>query len=134
MGVAALIVVFVRDRQFALAARRLRSAKQAFTSFEMVKEAMALSAHAARTSRDKAAVGRGSQRPFCDDALMGNRMAVASFVAALALALVLFRAAKRRVWKVAAVMRSSGVRTESADPRLATLVRTDMPLATCDFS
>jgi hypothetical protein len=61
---------------------------------------------------------------------MGDRMArLPSLVAALALAIVLFRAAKDAYGKIAALIALSAFGLNLLSPRLATLVRTDMPLA-----
>jgi 4-amino-4-deoxy-L-arabinose transferase-like glycosyltransferase len=56
-----------------------------------------------------------------------------SLVAALALAVVLFRAAKDAYGKVAAVIAVGAFGLNLLSPRLATLVRTDMPLALVIF-
>jgi 4-amino-4-deoxy-L-arabinose transferase-like glycosyltransferase len=56
-----------------------------------------------------------------------------SLVAALALAFVLFRAAKDAYGKVAAVIAVGAFGLNLLSPRLATLVRTDMPLALVIF-
>src|SRR5213078_2851587 len=56
-----------------------------------------------------------------------------SLVAALALAFVLFRAAKDAYGKVAAVIALSAFGLNLLSPRLGTLVRTDMPLALVIF-
>src|SRR5437764_11097492 len=52
-----------------------------------------------------------------------------SLVAALALALVLFRAARDEYGRIAAVIAVGAFGLNLLSPRLATLVRTDMPLA-----
>ena len=77
--VAALIVVLFAIANLPWQLDDYDQAKQAFTSFEMVKEGpLALSAHAARTSRDKAAVSRlDLSCAFRGDAIVGNRMAFA---------------------------------------------------------
>jgi 4-amino-4-deoxy-L-arabinose transferase-like glycosyltransferase len=56
-----------------------------------------------------------------------------SLIAALALAFVLFRAAKNAYGKVAAVIAVGAFGLNLLSPRLATLVRTDMPLALVIF-
>ena len=56
-----------------------------------------------------------------------------SLVAALALAIVLFRAAKDAYGKVASVIAVGAFGLNLLSPRLATLVRTDMPLALVIF-
>jgi hypothetical protein len=70
---------FVRDRQFAVATRRLRSSE---AGIHLIRNGqgwpVALSAHAVGTSCDKAAVSRLDLGcAFCGDAIVGNRMAVA---------------------------------------------------------
>ncbi len=109
--------LFVRDRQFAVAARRLRSSQ---TGVHFIRNGqggpLALSAHATRTNCDKAAVGRldfGCVFRVTRSWEIAWRLP--SLVAALALAVVLFRAANERVWKSRRGNCSRGVWTESAE-------------------
>jgi hypothetical protein len=93
---------FVRYRQFALAARRLRSSE---AGVHLIRNGqgrpLALSAHAARTSRDKAAVGGlDVSCAFCGDALMGNRMAFAVACRCARARVRVIPRCQGRVWKL----------------------------------
>jgi 4-amino-4-deoxy-L-arabinose transferase and related glycosyltransferases of PMT family len=95
---------------------------------------LALSAHAARTSATKPPlVGWISAALFAVTRSWEIAWRLPSLVAALALAVVLFRAAKDAYGKVAAVIAVSAFGLNLLSPRLATLVRTDMPLALVIF-
>jgi 4-amino-4-deoxy-L-arabinose transferase-like glycosyltransferase len=110
-------------------------AKQAFTSFEMVKEGHWLYQH---TPHDRVAtkpplVGLISAVLFAVTRSWEIAWRLAPLVAALALAFVLFRAAKDAYGKVAAVIAAGAFGLNLLSPRLATLVRTDMPLSVVIF-
>ena len=110
-------------------------AKQAFTSFEMVKEGHWFYQ---RTPHERVAtkpplVGWTSAALFAVTRSWEIAWRLPSLVAALALAVVLFRAAKEAYGKVAAVIALSAFGLNLLSPRLATLVRTDMPLALVIF-
>jgi 4-amino-4-deoxy-L-arabinose transferase-like glycosyltransferase len=110
-------------------------AKQAFTSFEMVKEGHWLYQH---TPHDRVAtkpplVGWISAALLAITRSWEIAWRLPSLLAALALAFVLFRAANAAYGKVAAVIALSAFGLNLLSPRLATLVRTDMPLALVIF-
>src|SRR5262245_32081250 len=106
-------------------------AKQAFTSFEMVKEGHWLYQHTPheRVATKPPLVGWISATIFVVMRSWEIAWHLPSLVAALALAFVLFGAAKNAYGKVAALIALSAFGLNLLSPRLATLVRTDMPLA-----
>ena len=110
-------------------------AKQAFTSFEMVKEGHWLYQHTPheRVATKPPLVGWISAALFGVTRSWEIAWRLPSLVAALALAFVLFRAAKDAYGKVAAVIAVGAFGLNLLSPRLATLVRTDMPLALVIF-
>src|SRR6187551_2841479 len=106
-------------------------AKQAFTSFEMVKEGHWLYQH---TPHDRVAtkpplVGWISAAIFAVTRSWEMAWHLPSLFPALALTFVLFRGANDAYGKVAAAIAVSAFGLNLLSPRLATLVRTDMPLA-----
>jgi 4-amino-4-deoxy-L-arabinose transferase-like glycosyltransferase len=110
-------------------------AKQAFTSFEMVKEGHWLYQHTPheRVATKPPLVGWMSAALFAVTRSWEIAWRLPSLVAALALAVVLFRAAKDAYGKVAAVIAVGAFGLNLLSLRLATLVRTDMPLALVIF-
>jgi 4-amino-4-deoxy-L-arabinose transferase-like glycosyltransferase len=110
-------------------------AKQAFTSFEMVKEGHWLYQQTPheRVATKPPLVGWISAALFAVTRSWEIAWRLPSLVAALALALVLFRAANDAYGKVAAVIAVGAFGLNLLSPRLATLVRTDMPLALVIF-
>jgi 4-amino-4-deoxy-L-arabinose transferase-like glycosyltransferase len=110
-------------------------AKQAFTSFEMVKEGHWLYQHTPheRVATKPPLVGWISAALFAVARSWEIAWRLPSLIAALALAVVLFHAAKDAYGKVAAVIALSAFGLNLLSPRLATLVRTDMPLALVIF-
>ena len=133
--VAALIVVLFAVANLPWQLDDYDQAKQAFTSFEMVKEGHWLYQH---TSHERVAtkpplVGWISAELFAVTRSWEIAWRLPSFVAALALAVVLFRAARDAYGKVAAVIAVGAFGLNLLSPRLATLVRTDMPLALVIF-
>jgi 4-amino-4-deoxy-L-arabinose transferase-like glycosyltransferase len=110
-------------------------AKQAFTSFEMVKEGHWLYQHSPheRVATKPPLVGWISAALFTATRSWEIAWRLPSLVAALALALALFRAAKEAYGSVAAVIALGAFGLNLLSPRLATLVRTDMPLALVIF-
>jgi 4-amino-4-deoxy-L-arabinose transferase-like glycosyltransferase len=110
-------------------------AKQAFTSFEMIKEGHWLYQHTPheRVATKPPLVGWISAALFAVTQSWEIAWRLPSLLAALALAFVLFRAAKDAYGKVAAVMAVGAFGLNLLSPRLATLVRTDMPLALVIF-
>jgi 4-amino-4-deoxy-L-arabinose transferase-like glycosyltransferase len=110
-------------------------AKQAFTSFEMVKEGHWLYQHTPheRVATKPPLVGWISAALFAGTRSWEIAWRLPSLIPALALALVLFRAAKDAYGKVAAVIAVGAFGLNLLSARLATLVRTDMPLALVIF-
>jgi 4-amino-4-deoxy-L-arabinose transferase-like glycosyltransferase len=106
-------------------------AKQAFTSFEMIKEGHWFYQH---TPRERVAtkpplVGWISAGLFAVTRSWEVSWRLPSFLAAIALAVLLFRAAIAAYGTIAGLFAFSAFGLNLLSPRLATLVRTDMPLA-----
>jgi 4-amino-4-deoxy-L-arabinose transferase-like glycosyltransferase len=106
-------------------------AKQAFTSFEMIKEGHWFYQH---TPRERVAtkpplVGWISAGLFAVTRSWEVSWRLPSFLAAIALAVLLFRAASAAYGTIAGLFAFSAFGLNLLSPRLATLVRTDMPLA-----
>jgi len=133
--VAALIVVLFAIANLPWHLDDYDQAKQAFTSFEMVKEGHWLYQHTPheRVATKPPLVGWISAALFAVTRSWEIAWRLPSLVAALALAFVLFRAAKDAYGKVAAVIALSAFGLNLLSPRLGTLVRTDMPLALVIF-
>ena len=133
--VAALIVVLFAIANLPWQLDDYDQAKQAFTSFEMVKESHWLYQHTPheRVATKPPLVGWISAALFAVTRSWEIAWRLPSLVAALALAVVLFRAAKDAYGKVAAVIAVGAFGLNLLSPRLATLVRTDMPLALVIF-
>ena len=133
--VAALIVVLFAIANLPWQLDDYDQAKQAFTSFEMVKEGHWLYQHTPheRVATKPPLVGWISAALFAVTRSWEIAWRLPSLVAALALAFVLFRAAKDAYGKVAAVIAVGAFGLNLLSPRLATLVRTDMPLALVIF-
>jgi 4-amino-4-deoxy-L-arabinose transferase-like glycosyltransferase len=133
--VAALIIVLFAIANLPWQLDDYDQAKQAFTSFEMVKDGHWLYQHTPheRVATKPPLVGWISAALFAVTRSWGIAWRLPSLVAALALAVVLFRAAKDVYGKVAAVIAVSAFGLNLLSPRLATLVRTDMPLALVIF-
>src|SRR6266540_7107855 len=133
--VAALIVVLFAIADLPWQLDDYDQAKQAFTSFEMVKEGHWLYQHTPheRVATKPPLVGWISAALFAVTRSWEIAWRLPSLVAALALAVVLFSAAKDAYGKVAAVISVSAFGLNLLSPRLATLVRTDMPLALVIF-
>src|SRR5437764_8789336 len=105
-------------------------AKQAFTSFQMVKEGRWLYQ---QTPHEHVAtkpplVGWISAAIFAVTRSWELAWRLPSFLAAVALALILFRAAESAYGCTAGLIALSAFGLNLLTPRLATLVRTDMPL------
>jgi 4-amino-4-deoxy-L-arabinose transferase-like glycosyltransferase len=133
--VAALIVVLFAIANLPWQLDDYDQAKQAFTSFEMVKEGHWLYQHTPheRVATKPPLVGWISAAVFAVTRSWEIAWRLPSLVSALALAFVLFRAAKEAYGKVAAVIAVGAFGLNLLSPRLATLVRTDMPLALVIF-
>jgi len=133
--VAALIVVLFAIANLPWQLDDYDQAKQAFTSFEMVKEGHWLYQHTPheRVATKPPLVGWISAALFAVTRSWEIAWRLPSLVAALVLALVLFRAAKEAYGRVVALIAVSTFGLNLLSPRLATLVRTDMPLALVIF-
>ena len=133
--VAALIAVLFGIANLPWQLDDYDQAKQAFTSFEMVKEGHWLYQHTPheRVATKPPLVGWTSAALFAATRSWEIAWRLPSLVAALALAFVLFLAAKSAYGNVAAVIAVSAFGLNLLSPRLATLVRTDMPLALVIF-
>src|SRR5215471_20420318 len=133
--VAALIAVLFGIANLPWQLDDYDQAKQAFTSFEMVKEGQWLYQHTPheRVATKPPLVGWTSAALFAATRSWEIAWRLPSLIAALALAFVLFRAAKDACGRVAAVIAVSAFGLNLLSPRLATLVRTDMPLALVIF-
>jgi len=133
--VAALIVVLFAIANLPWQLDDYDQAKQAFTSFEMVKEGHWLYQHTPheRVATKPPFVGWISAALFAVTRSWQIAWRWPSLIAAIALAFVLFRAAKDAYGKVAAVIAVGAFGLNLLSPRLATLVRTDMPLALVIF-
>ena len=133
--VAALIVVLFAIANLPWQLDDYDQAKQAFTSFEMVKEGHWLYQHTPheRVATKPPLVGWISAALFAVTRSWEIAWRLPSFVAALALAFVLFRAARDAYGNGAAVIAVSAFGLNLLSPRLATLVRTDTPLALVIF-
>jgi len=133
--VAALIILLFAIANLPWQLDDYDQAKQAFTSFEMVKKGHWLYQHTPheRVATKPPLVGWISAALFAATRSWEIAWRLPSLVAALALAVVLFRAAKDAYGKVAAVIALGGFGLNLLSPRLATLVRTDMPLALVIF-
>jgi 4-amino-4-deoxy-L-arabinose transferase-like glycosyltransferase len=110
-------------------------AKQAFTSFEMIKEGHWLYQHTPheRVATKPPLVGWISAALFGLTRSWEIAWRLPSLSAALALAVVVFRAANDAYGKTAALIALGACGFNLLSPRLATLVRTDMPLAFAIF-
>ena len=133
--VAALIIVLFAIANLPWQLDDYDQAKQAFTSFEMVKEGHWLYQHTPheRVATKPPLVGWISAAIFAVTRSWEIAWRLPSLFAALALALVLFRAANDAYGKVAAVIAVGAFGLNLLSPRLAMLVRTDMPLALVIF-
>ena len=110
-------------------------AKQAFTSFEMVKEGRWFYQ---QTPHEHVAtkpplVGWISVGLFAATRSWDVAWRLPSFIAAIAMSILLFRVAAVAHGSVAALIALSAFGLNLLSPRLATLVRTDMPLACLIF-
>jgi 4-amino-4-deoxy-L-arabinose transferase-like glycosyltransferase len=133
--IAALIVVLFATINLPWQLDDYDQAKQAFTSFEMVKDGHWLYQHTPHegVATKPPLVGWLSAALFLVTRSWEIAWRLPSFLAALALATILFRAAKDAYGKIAALIALSAFGFNLLSPRLATLVRTDMPLALVIF-
>jgi 4-amino-4-deoxy-L-arabinose transferase-like glycosyltransferase len=110
-------------------------AKQAFTSFEMIKEGHWLYQQTPheRVATKPPLVGWISAGLFGITRSWEVAWRLPSLLAAMALAVLLFRAASSAYGSIAGLVALSAFGFNLLSPRLATLVRTDMPLALVIF-
>jgi 4-amino-4-deoxy-L-arabinose transferase-like glycosyltransferase len=134
-AVAALVLLLFATANLPWQLDDYDQAKQAFTSFEMVKERHWLYQHTPheRVATKPPLVGWISAAIFTITRSWEVAWRLPSFLAALALALVLFRAAYHAYGRIAALIALGAFGLNLLSPRLATLVRTDMPLALMIF-
>jgi hypothetical protein len=106
-------------------------AKQAFTSFEMIKEGHWFYQQTPdeRVATKPPLVGWISAGLFALTRSWEVAWRLPSFLAAIALAILLFRVASSAYGSLAGLVALSAFGLNLLTPRLATLVRTDMPLA-----
>ncbi|PWT78541.1 MAG: hypothetical protein C5B58_15130 [Acidobacteria bacterium] len=106
-------------------------AKQAFTSFEMIKEGHWLYQQTPheRVATKPPLVGWISAGIFGLTRSWEVSWRLPSFIAAIGLAVLLFNSAKAAYGSIAGLIALSAFGFNLLGPRLATLVRTDMPLA-----
>src|SRR3977135_215896 len=106
-------------------------AKQAFTSFEMIKEGHWFYQQPPheRVATKPPLVGWISAGLFALNQSWELSWRLPSFLAAIALAILLFRVASSAYGSIAGLVALSAFGLNLLSPRLATLVRTDMPLA-----
>ena len=110
-------------------------AKQAFTSFEMIKEGhwfYQQTPHE-RVATKPPLVGWISAGLFAITRSWELAWRLPSFLAAIALAILLFRVASSAYGSIAGLVALGAFGLNLLTPRLATLVRTDMPLALVIF-
>jgi len=110
-------------------------AKQAFTSFEMVKEGHWLYQQTPheRVATKPPLVGWISAGFFLPTQSWDTAWRLPSFLAALAISILLFLAAATAYGRSAGLLALSAFGFNLLSPRIATLVRTDMPLAVIIF-
>jgi 4-amino-4-deoxy-L-arabinose transferase-like glycosyltransferase len=106
-------------------------AKQAFTSFEMIKEGHWFYQHTPqeRVATKPPLVGWVSAGLFALTRSWDVAWRLPSFLAAIAIAILLFRASNSTYGSAAGLIALSAFGLNLLSPRLATFVRTDMPLA-----
>src|SRR5205807_3172439 len=111
-------------------------AKQAFTSFEMIKEGRWFYQHTPHehVATKPPLVAWISAGVFGLTRSWDLAWRLPSFLAAVALALLLFRSAESAYGLTAAIIALGAFGLNLLSPRLATLVRTDMPLALVIFA
>src|SRR5213596_3357905 len=110
-------------------------AKQAFTSFEMIKEGRWFYQHTPHehVATKPPLIGWISAGLFSITRSWDIAWRLPSFLAAVAMAMLLFRAGTSAYGTVAGLFAFSAFGLNLLSPRLATLVRTDMPLALVIF-
>ena len=133
--VAALIVVLLAVANLPWQLDDYDQAKQAFTSFQMIEEGRWFYQ---QTPHEHVAtkpplVGWASAGLFAVTRSWETAWRLPSFLAAIAIAALLFRVATSAYGTIAGLIAFSAFGLNLLSPRLATLVRTDMPLALVIF-
>jgi len=133
--VAALLIAFFAIANLPWQLDNYDQAKQAFTSFQMVKEGRWFYQQTPheRVATKPPLVGWVSAGIFALTRSWDVAWRLPSFLAAIGLSIVLFRAASSVYGSVAGLIALSAFAFNLLTPRLATLVRTDMPLALVIF-
>src|SRR5438876_12060640 len=129
--VAALIILLFAIANLPWQLDDYDQAKQAFTSFEMVKEGHWLYQHTPheRVATKPPLIGWVSAALFALTRSWDVAWRLPSFLAAVVLALLLCRAASSACGSFVGLIAMSAFGLNLLSPRLAALVRTDMPLA-----
>src|SRR3954464_9981886 len=133
--VAVLIVVLFATANLPWQLEDYDQAKQAFTSFEMIKEGHWFYQHTPHehVATKPPLVGWISAGLFALTQSWEIAWRLPAFLAALLLAVLLFRFAKESYGSNSGFIALSAFGLNLLSPRLATLVRTDMPLALVIF-
>src|SRR4051794_19612959 len=134
-GIVALIAVLFAITNLPWHLDNYDQAKQAFTSFEMIQEGHWLYQH---TPNEKIAtkpplIGWISATIFAGTRSWDLAWRLRSITAAALLGCFLFRAARNAYGAASGLLALSAFGLNLLSPRLATLVRTDMPLAFAIF-
>ena len=129
--IASLIIVLFATANLPWQLDDYDQAKQAFTSFEMVRESHWFYQYTPHehVATKPPLIGWISAALFAVTRSWEVAWRLPSFLAALALAIGLFRFANEAYGSSAALIGLGGFGLNLLSPRLATLVRTDMPLA-----
>src|SRR5947199_2645073 len=130
-GITALIVLLFVIGNLPWQLDDYDQAKQAFTSFEMIKEGhwfYQQTPHE-RVATKPPLVGWISAALFATTRSWQLAWRLPSLLAAIALAILLFRCSSSAYGSIAGLVALSAFGFNLLSPRLATLVRTDMPLA-----
>ena len=135
-ALAVVMLILLSFANFPWTLDEYDQAKQAFTSFEMVKEGHWLYQDTpnGKVATKPPLVGWISAGIFEVTRSWGIGWRLPSLAAAFAMSILLFGAAKRAFGDFAALVALSAFCLNLLTPRLATLVRTDMPLALVIFA
>jgi 4-amino-4-deoxy-L-arabinose transferase-like glycosyltransferase len=133
--VAALIVILFAVANLPWQLDDYDQVKQAFTSFQMIKEGQWLYQQTPheRVATKPPLVGWISAGFFAITRSWDLAWRLPSFLTAVAIGMLLFRAATSAYGTIAGLIALSAFGLNLLSPRLATLVRTDMPLALVIF-
>src|SRR5437870_9365925 len=133
--VAALLIAFFAIANLPWQLDNYDQAKQAFTSFEMVKEGRWFYQQTPheRVATKPPLVGWVSAGVFALTKSWDVAWRLPSFLAAIGIMMFLFRAATSVYGSIAGLIALAAFGLNLLSPRIATLVRTDMPLALVIF-